>query len=117
MLVNETFHHILEEVQNSSLNFQLQVSPFSAIISLKKSFIKDKSGNLLMSQIQNMLLLEISHRIQIQCVASVLIPSPIINQNTLLVKYSTLPVIIAMTPLKVTTLVLITMAVNTLQYV
>ena len=48
MLVNATFHHILEEVQNSSLNFQLKVSPFSAIIALKKSFIKDKSGNLLL---------------------------------------------------------------------
>ena len=48
MLASETFHHVLEQIPNSSLNFHLQVSPFSSIISLKKSFIKDKSGNLIL---------------------------------------------------------------------
>ena len=33
----------------SSLNFKLELSPFSAVISLKKSFIRDKSGNTLHS--------------------------------------------------------------------
>ena len=36
-----TFDHILETIKNSNLNFHLQQSPFSAIISLKKSSIKD----------------------------------------------------------------------------
>ena len=45
MLASQTFDNILEEIQNSCLNFQLQISPFSALISLKKSFIKDRSGN------------------------------------------------------------------------
>lgn len=38
------FNHILCQIQNSSLNFRLELSPFSAVISLKKTFIKDKSG-------------------------------------------------------------------------
>ena len=48
MLASEKFDAILEQVKNSCLNFQIQESPFSAIISLKKSFIKDRSGNLLL---------------------------------------------------------------------
>ena len=48
MLANENFDAILDQVKNSCLNFQIQVSPFSALISLKKSFVKDKSGNLLL---------------------------------------------------------------------
>ena len=32
------------EIKNSSLKFQLQLSPFSAYISLKKSLVKDKNG-------------------------------------------------------------------------
>ena len=45
MLASQTFDNILEEIQKSCLNFQLQIFPFSAMISLKKSFIKDRSGN------------------------------------------------------------------------
>ena len=48
MLACESFDAILEHVRNCGLNFQIQVSPFSAIISLKKSLVKDKSGNLLL---------------------------------------------------------------------
>ena len=48
ILASQNFDAILEQVKNSSLNFQIQVSPFSALISLKKSFVKDKSGNLLL---------------------------------------------------------------------
>ena len=48
MLASQNFNSILEQVQSSCLNFQIQVSPFSAIIHLKKSFIKDKSGKLLL---------------------------------------------------------------------
>ena len=48
MLANATFDKILEQIQTSNLNFQLTLSPFSAAISLKKSFIKDKYGNILL---------------------------------------------------------------------
>lgn len=48
MLASKTFTDIIEQVQNSSLNFQLQLSPFSAVISIKKSFVKDKLGNVLL---------------------------------------------------------------------
>ena len=40
------FDNILQEIQLSNLNFQIQVSPFSALISLKKSFVKEKDGSL-----------------------------------------------------------------------
>ena len=48
MLADQTFNNILDKIQKSNLNFQLQVSPFSAIISLKKSLVKDKSGSFLL---------------------------------------------------------------------
>lgn len=41
---SRTFDHLLEQVKNSNLNFHLQQSPFTAIISLKKSPIKDVNG-------------------------------------------------------------------------
>ena len=47
MLASNVFKDILDKIQSSNLNFQLQVSPFSAQISLKKSLVKDKSGNML----------------------------------------------------------------------
>ena len=48
MLADQTFNNILYEIQRSNLNFQLQVSPFSAYISLKKSLVKDRCGSLLL---------------------------------------------------------------------
>ena len=47
MCPSTTFYNILNQIQASNLNFQLQISPFSAVISLKKSFVKDKSGTIL----------------------------------------------------------------------
>ena len=44
MLASEAFHKILNMIQSSNLNFQLQVSPFSAQISLRKTLVKDKTG-------------------------------------------------------------------------
>ena len=44
MLATNSFDQILEQVQTSCLNYQIQISPFSALISIKKSLIKDKSG-------------------------------------------------------------------------
>ena len=48
MLARIAFDKILEQIQTSNLNFQLRLSPFSASISLKKSFIRDKSGYFLL---------------------------------------------------------------------
>ena len=48
MITTRTFDNIIGQIQKSNLNFQLQISPFSAIISLKKSLVKDKSGSLLL---------------------------------------------------------------------
>ena len=44
MLATKSFDQILEQIQSSCLNFHIQISPFSAVISLKKSLIRDQSG-------------------------------------------------------------------------
>ena len=38
------FENLLKQVMDSSLNYKLEMSPFSAVIQLKQSFIRDKSG-------------------------------------------------------------------------
>ena len=45
MEASNTFENLLLQVKSSNLNFKIELSPFSAFISVKKSFIKDKSGN------------------------------------------------------------------------
>ena len=45
MVAEKSFSDLLYAIQNSGLNFQLQLSPYSAYISLKKSLQKDKSGS------------------------------------------------------------------------
>ena len=47
MAVEEAFKNVLSKIQNCGLNFKIEVSPFSANISIKKSFIRDKSGNII----------------------------------------------------------------------
>ena len=44
MVAKRTFENILNHIQSSNLNFQLQISPFRANISLKKSLVRDKTG-------------------------------------------------------------------------
>ena len=44
MIAVNSFNAIVSQVQNSGLNYQLQMSPFSAFISLKKSLVRDMSG-------------------------------------------------------------------------
>ena len=46
MLASNAFDNIIDKICSSNLNFQIQMSPFSAYISLKKSLIKEKSGAL-----------------------------------------------------------------------
>ena len=45
MIANQQFNEILKQIQTSGLNFQLQISPFGAVISMKKSLVKDKKGS------------------------------------------------------------------------
>ena len=45
MAAKKAFDHILEQIRSSNLNFQLQLSTFSASIYLKKSLVKDKIVN------------------------------------------------------------------------
>ena len=44
MAINTTFNSIIHEIQLSNLNFVINVTPFAAYITLKKSTIVDKSG-------------------------------------------------------------------------
>ena len=46
MLASRTFDKILQEIRSSNLNFQLQESPLSAQISLKKSLVKERNGSI-----------------------------------------------------------------------
>ena len=52
MLASNMFQEILDLIQSSNLNFQLQVSPFAAQISLRKSLVRDKAGKVLPPGIQ-----------------------------------------------------------------
>ena len=49
MEASSTFKTLIQQIIESNLNFKLEQSPFSAVISLKKSFAKDKSGKILPS--------------------------------------------------------------------
>ena len=44
MLAINAYDNIIDQIRSSNLNFQLQMSPFSAHISLKRSLVKDHSG-------------------------------------------------------------------------
>ena len=44
MLASNAFDNIIDKIRTSNLNFQIQMSPFSAYISLKRTLIKEKSG-------------------------------------------------------------------------
>jgi len=44
MLAKATFNNILTEIQDSCLNYTMQLTPYSAAISLRKSFITDRNG-------------------------------------------------------------------------
>ena len=47
-MASRIFNDILNNIQSSKLNFCLQLSPYSANISLKKTFLTDRSGNVLL---------------------------------------------------------------------
>ena len=41
------FEQLLQTVKSSGLNFKLEQSPYSAFISLKKTFLTDKAGSVI----------------------------------------------------------------------
>ena len=45
MVASRTFSDVINLIQSSCLNFHIQMSPFSAIISLKKKLVNDRDGN------------------------------------------------------------------------
>ena len=44
MAVSAAFSSILNEIQLSNLNFKIEMTPFAAIVILKKSVLRDKNG-------------------------------------------------------------------------
>ena len=44
MAIDAKFSSILSEIQLSNLNFTLQITPFAAYITLKKSVLTDQNG-------------------------------------------------------------------------
>ena len=56
MLALSDYQNILDQIQYSNLNFQIQLSPSSALISLKKSFVKDRNGDILIPPVENPIL-------------------------------------------------------------
>ena len=44
MAASKSFFNVLQEIQVSGLNFKIELCPFSAIIYLKNSFLKNKAG-------------------------------------------------------------------------
>ena len=46
-VARETYNSIVKQVLDSNLNFQLQLSPFSCNISMRKPPIKDQAGELI----------------------------------------------------------------------
>ena len=50
MLASETFHGILQKIQASRLNFSMQLTPFSAIISMRKCFMTDRYGSVMLPE-------------------------------------------------------------------
>ena len=64
MAASKAFDYIIECVKSSNLNFCVQLSPFSANISIKKTLVKDKSGDYLKPQVPDPYLLK-KHVIEI----------------------------------------------------
>ena len=49
MAATQTFQNVIHMIQTCSLNYRIELSPFSATIHLKNSFLKDQNGNTLHS--------------------------------------------------------------------
>ena len=52
MLASTTFDCVISQIRDSCLNFSMQVTPFSALISLRKSFVTDTRGTAILPKNQ-----------------------------------------------------------------
>ena len=97
MAIDTTFSSILNEIQLSNLNFTLQITPFAAYITLKKSVITDQNGAkalpappilFLLQQAQHTIqeLRELNDRHEIQRNATEKTIKNLMNENASLVK-------------------------------
>ena len=62
MVVEKLFDDILLMIKNSKLNFQLQLSPYSAHISIKESFQKDRTGQLQVPSLESRDVMQLKHQ-------------------------------------------------------
>ena len=58
MATDATFSSILNEIQVSNLNFKIELTPFSAVITLKKTAIKNSKGSSLTPSVPSLILLQ-----------------------------------------------------------
>ena len=58
MAATLAFEAILSQVQTSNLNFRIELSPFSAVINIKKSLIRNKHGILATPPPPNLVVLQ-----------------------------------------------------------
>ena len=53
MVAAQAFSKVLDCIQNSHLNYQIQLTPFSAVISVKKTLVKNKLGAPIIPQLSD----------------------------------------------------------------
>ena len=97
MAIDATFSSILSEIQLSNLNFTLQITPFAAYITLKKSVLTDQNGIkavpappvifLLQQAYQTIAeLQEENNRLKINCDTAEKINQKLMHENAILVE-------------------------------
>ena len=59
-----TFNSIIQQLQASNLNYQLQLTPFTAKISLKKTYIKDRFGRPFQSEVSPHVNVDPNHEVE-----------------------------------------------------
>ena len=95
--VDATFSSILNKIQLSNLNFTVQITPFAAYITLKKSVIKDQHGAkalpappvlFLLQQAQQTIhdLRELNNRLEIKSDAAENTIKNLVSENAVLVE-------------------------------
>ena len=57
-MATEKFQNLLRMIQNSGINYKMEVSPFSAIICIKNSLLKDQNGKPLVSLPSSKIIIE-----------------------------------------------------------
>ena len=97
MAIDATFSSILNEIQLSNLNFTLQITPFAAYITLKKSVLRDQNGTKAVPAPPVIFLLQQAHqaiaelqeennRLKINCDAAEKFNQKLVHENAILVE-------------------------------